>query len=198
MNLEDLLALSGIALALTCGPGPNNAMLSASGANYGWRLSVPHAMGVTVGFPLLIIALAVGLERVVGAFPRIVEVLSWVGFAMILWYAWRIATAGGTKEQVKDRPLTFMQAVAFQWVNPKAWALSVYITATYTVSESAGMNTLLVAVVFLVSGFASSHAWVVFGAGIGKWLTRGWRLRTFDTVMALTLVASAIWMTLDR
>lgn len=198
MNLEDLLALSGIALALTCGPGPNNAMLSASGANYGWRPSVPHAMGVTVGFPLMIVALALGLERVVEAFPRIVEVLGWVGFAMILWYAWRIATAGGTREQARDRPLTFMQAVAFQWVNPKAWALSVYITATYTVSESAGMNTLLVAVVFLVSGFASSHAWVVFGAGIGRWLTRGWRLRAFNSVMALTLVASAIWLTLDR
>lgn len=198
MNLEDLLALSGIALALTCGPGPNNAMLSASGANYGWRPSVPHAMGVTVGFPLMIVALALGLERVVGAFPRIVEVLGWVGFAMILWYAWRIATAGGTREQARDRPLTFMQAVAFQWVNPKAWALSVYITATYTVSDSAGMNTLLVAVVFLVSGFASSHAWVVFGAGIGRWLTRGWRLRAFNSAMALTLVASAVWLTLDR
>ena len=198
MNLEDLAALSGIALALTCGPGPNNAMLSASGANYGWRPSVPHAMGVTVGFPLMILAIAMGLERSLGAFPRIVEVLGWVGFAMILWYAWRIATAGGTGEQVKNRPLTFMQAIAFQWVNPKAWALSVYITATYTVSESAGMNTLLVIVVFLVAGFVSSHGWVVFGAGIGKWLTRGWRLRAFNCAMALTLVASAIWLTLDR
>ena len=198
MNLEDLAALSGIALALTCGPGPNNAMLSASGANYGWRRSIPHAMGVTVGFPLMILAIAMGLERVLGAFPRIVEILSWVGFAMILWYAWRIATAGGTSEQVKDRPLAFMQAIAFQWVNPKAWALSVYITASYTVSESESMNTLLVIVVFLVAGFVSSHGWVVFGAGIGRWLTRGWRLRTFNYAMALTLVASAIWLTLDR
>lgn len=70
MNLEDLAALSGFALALTCGPGPNNAMLSASGANYGWRLSVPHAMGVAVGFPVLIVAVAMGLERALGAFPR--------------------------------------------------------------------------------------------------------------------------------
>ena len=198
MNLEDLAALSGFAFALTCGPGPNNAMLSASGANYGWRLSVPHAMGVAVGFPVLIVAVAMGLERALGTFPRIVEGLSLIGFVMILWYAWRIATAGGTSEQVKDRPLTFMQAVAFQWVNPKAWALSVYITASYAVSESAGLNTLLVAVVFLVAGFASSHAWVVFGAGIGRWLTRGWRLRAFNLVMALTLVASAIWLMLDR
>ena len=198
MNLEDLAALSGFAFALTCGPGPNNAMLSASGANYGWRLSVPHAMGVAVGFPVLIVAVAMGLERALGTFPRIVEGLSLIGFVMILWYAWRIATAGGTSEQVKDRPLTFMQAVAFQWVNPKAWALSVYITASYAVSESAGLNTLLVAVVFLVAGFASSHAWVVFGAGIGRWLTRGWRLRAFNSVMALTLVASAIWLMLDQ
>ena len=198
MNLEDLAALSGFALALTCGPGPNNAMLSASGANYGWRLSVPHAMGVAVGFPVLIVAVAMGLERALGTFPRIVEGLSWIGFAMILWYAWRIATAGRTSEQVKDKPLTFMQAVAFQWVNPKAWALSVYITASYAVSESAGLNTLLMAVVFLVAGCASSHAWVVFGAGIGRWLTRGWRLRAFNSVMALTLVASAIWLMLDR
>ena len=198
MNLEALTALSGIALAMTCGPGPNNAMLSASGANYGWRRSVPHAMGVAVGFPIMLIVVAMGLERVLSAFPLIVEVLSWIGFAMIVWFAWRIATAGGTGESLRNSPLTFMQAIAFQWVNPKAWALSVYITASYAVSEPAVLNTVLVAVVFLVAGFASSHAWVVFGTGIGRVLTRGWRLRTFNSAMAITLVASAVWLMLDR
>ena len=198
VNPESFTALTGIAVSMTWAPGPNNAMLSASGANYGWRRSVPHAMGVAVGFPIMLILVAMGLERLLREFPLIVKALGWIGLAMMVWFAWHIASAGGTRESARGRPLTFLQAVAFQWVNPKAWALAVYITASYAIGEAAISNTLLAAGVFLVSGFASSHTWAVFGAGIGKALNHGWRLCAFNMAMALMLVSSAAWLMLGR
>ena len=129
MSLESLPALASIAVSLTWTPGPNNAMLSASGANYGWRRSLGHIMGVAFGFPLMLIAVAFGLIRVLERFPVVVEVLGWIGFAMLTWIAWRIATAAGPGRAARGKPLTFPEAVAFQWVNPKAWALAIYVTA---------------------------------------------------------------------
>ena len=193
---ETVTALAGIAVSMTWTPGPNNAMLSASGANYGWRRSMPHVMGVTFGFPMMLILVALGLERLLRAHPAVVEALGWLGFAMMAWFAWRIARADATREGAGGRPLTFPQAIAFQWVNPKAWALALYVTAGYAIGESAVANTLVAAGVFLVSGLASSYTWAAFGAAIGKALKKGRRLRAFNAAMALTLVASAAWLLL--
>ena len=197
MSLESLPALTGIAVSMTWAPGPNNAMLSASGANFGWRRSVPHAMGVAVGFPFMLILVASGLARVLDPFPIVVEVLRWLGMMMLAWFAWRIVTAAGPKESVRGSPLTFLEAIAFQWVNPKAWALAVYITASYAVGDSALSNTLAAAGVFLFSGLASSNAWAVFGSGVGRALKGGWRLRLFNLTMALILLGGGIWLMLE-
>ena len=143
MNLETVTALTGIAVSMTWTPGPNNAMLSASGANYGWRRSLPHVMGVAIGFPIMLTLVALGLERVLEAFPIVVEILSWIGLTMMVWFAWRIATAHAARENARSRPFTFLEAIVFQWVNPKAWALAIYITAGYAVGETAFSNTLL-------------------------------------------------------
>ena len=198
MNLETATALAGIAVSMTWTPGPNNAMLSASGANYGWRRSVPHVMGVGIGFPIMLTLVALGLGRWLEAFPIIVEILSWLGFAMMAWFAWRIATADAVHGNARSRPLTFFEASLFQWVNPKAWALAIYLTAAYAVGEAAVSNTLLAASLFLVSGLTSSYTWAVFGAGIGKALKRGWRLRTFNGAMGLVLVSCAVWIMLGQ
>lgn len=197
MNPEALTALIGIAVSMTWAPGPNNAMLSASGANYGWRRSVPHVTGVAVGFPIMLILVASGLERVLHAFPFVVEILGWAGLAMMIWFAWRIATANAARAMARSRPLTLFEAIVFQWVNPKAWAVAIYLTAGYAIGESALSNILLASGVFLVSGLASSHAWAVFGAGIGRALDRGWRLRAFNVAMAVMLMSSAVWLMLD-
>ena len=198
MNPETLAALAGIAVSMTWTPGPNNAMLSASGASFGWRRSVPHAMGVAVGFPVMLILVAIGLERLLREHAFVLDALSWIGLAVMVWFAWRIAMAGGTRQASRSSPLTFLQAVAFQWVNPKAWALAVYLTASYATGDAAAPNTLVAAVVFLASGFASSHSWVMFGAAIGRALDHGWRLRAFNAAMALILLSSAVWLVLDR
>lgn len=198
VNLETATALAGVAVSMTWTPGPNNAMLSASGANYGWRRSVPHVMGVGIGFPIMLTLVALGLGRLLNALPIIVEILSWLGFAMMAWFAWRIATADAAHGNGRSRPLTFFEASVFQWVNPKAWALAIYLTAAYAVGEAAVSNTLLAASLFLVSGLASSYTWAVFGAGIGKALKRGWRLRAFNGAMGLLLVSCAVWIMLTQ
>ena len=197
MDFETLTALAGIAISMTWTPGPNNAMLSASGANYGWRRCIPHALGVTVGFPIMLLLVALGLERALEQFPIIMEALRWIGFAMIMWFGYRIATADSARESARGRPLTFFEAVAFQWVNPKAWTLAIYLTAIYGTGEAALANIPVAAGMFLVSGFASSLTWALFGAGIGTVLNRGWHLRTFNASMALLLMSSAIWFMLS-
>jgi len=198
MNLETSTALVGLAVSMTWTPGPNNAMLSASGANFGWRRSVPHAMGVAIGFPIMLTLVALGLGRVIEPFPFIVKILKWLGCTMLAWFAWRIATAHVTEGNSRGRPLTFFEAVLFQWVNPAAWALAISLTAVYAIGEVAVPNALLAASAFLVSGLASSYTWTVLGAGIGKALKQGWRLRSFNCAMGLVLVSCAVWLLLTH
>lgn len=193
MNGETLLALGGLAVSMTWTPGPNNMMLAASGANFGWRKTVPHALGVTLGFPLMLVLVALGLGRVLAAEPRIAVVLGWVGLAAMLWFAWRIATADPARAaEGRSRPLSFLEAGAFQWVNPKAWAFAVLVTATYATGPGALEATLAAAVVFLLSGLGSSQAWTAFGTGVGRILGTGARLRAFNWAMAALLAVSAL------
>lgn len=198
MNLETATALVGMAVSMTWTPGPNNAMLSASGANFGLRRSVPHAMGVAIGFPIMLTLVALGLGRAIEPFPFIFKILKWLGCAMLAWFAWRIASAHATEESSRSRPLTFFEAVLFQWVNPAAWTLAISLTAVYAIGEVAVPNALLAASAFLVSGLASSYTWTVLGAGIGKALKQGWRLRSFNCAMGLVLVSCAVWLSLTH
>ena len=194
MDADTLAALAGLAVAMTWTPGPNNMMLAASGANFGWRRTVPHAMGVSIGFPVMLVAVAMGLGQVLMAPPRLVLALGWIGLAAMLWFAWRIATADPGRARRRSRPLSFLEAGAFQWINPKAWAFAVLVTATYVTGPSAVEAALVAALVFLLSGLGSSQAWTVFGTAVGRLLGTGWRLRAFNLAMAALLVLSAVWL----
>lgn len=194
MDAERLAALAGLALSMTWTPGPNNMMLAASGANFGWRRTLPHALGVSLGFPLMLVLVAAGLGRVLAAEPRIAAALAWVGLAAMLWFAWRIATADPARGEARSRPLSFLEAGAFQWVNPKAWAFAVLVSATYATGPGAIEAVLAASGVFLLSGLGSSQAWTVFGTGVGRLLGTGRRLRVFNIAMAALLAASAVWL----
>ena len=194
MDADTLAALAGLAVAMTWTPGPNNMMLAASGANFGWRRTVPHAMGVSFGFPVMLFVVAMGLGQVFAARPEIAVALGWVGLAAMLWFAWRIAMADPGRAARRSRPLSFLEAGAFQWVNPKAWAFAVLVTATYVTGPAAVEAALVAALVFLVSGLGSSQAWAVFGTSVGRLLGTGRRLRAFNLAMAVLLAASAVWL----
>ena len=194
MGWDTLVALAGFAFAGTWTPGPNNMMLASSGATFGFRRTLPHALGVALGFPLMLFLIALGLGEAFQRAPLFGTVLGWVGAAVMLWLAWRIGTAGAAGSRVRPRPLTFAEASAFQWVNPKAWVMCIGVSATFASGEAPVIEALIAAGIFVVSGLSSANGWAAFGAGIGRMLGTGWRLRAFNAAMGLMLAASAIWL----
>lgn len=197
MSAEILLALVGFAFATTWTPGPNNMMLAASGATFGWRATLPHALGVALGFPVMVFLLALGLGEIFQRSPAFRMGLAWLGFAVMLWLAWRIATADAARARARARPLRFHEAAAFQWVNPKAWAMAIGVSATYARGAEPVVEAAVAAGIFVLAGMTSSQGWAVFGVGMGRLLGSGLRLRIFNVTMGLLLAASALWLVLD-
>ena len=186
-------ALLGFALATSCTPGPNNAMLTASGANFGFRRAVPHMLGIILGFPAMVLAIGLGLGAVFIALPWLHLTLKYVGAAYMLYLAWRIATAGRGKGAGAAKPIGFFEAAGFQWVNPKAWIMAVGALSAYTVPEApVWSEAARVAAAFVFSGIISSTLWCGFGVAIGRLLTSDRAFRLFNYAMALALVASLI------
>jgi threonine/homoserine/homoserine lactone efflux protein len=125
------MGLFAISTSIT--PGPNTLMLLASGVNFGFRRTLPHMLGIAVGFPAMIMAIGLGLGGLFEAYPRSHVILKYVGMAYLLWLAWKVATAERAEDAAyESKPFGFFQAAAFQWVNPKAWTVSVSAIATYT------------------------------------------------------------------
>jgi len=197
MDLQTLLALAGFAVAPTWTPGPNNMMLASSGATFGWRPTVPHAMGVALGFPVMVFLIALGLGEIFQRSPNLQKGVAWAGFAVMLWLAWRIATADRAKAKAKSRPLRFHEAAAFQWVNPKAWAMAIAVSATYARGGNAIAEAGLIAAVFVAAGLTSSQTWAACGASLGRLLGTGAKLRAFNVTMGLLLAACGLWLVLE-
>jgi len=186
-------ALLGFALTTSVTPGPNNAMLTASGANFGFRRAVPHMLGIIVGFPAMVLAIGLGLGTVVSALPWLHLALKYVGAAYMVYLAWRIATAERGKGAAAAKPISFLEAAGFQWVNPKAWIMGVGALAAYTVPEApVWSEAARVAGAFVFTGIVSSTLWCGFGVAIGRLLTSDRAFRLFNYAMALALVASLI------
>lgn len=198
MDNATLLALTGFAFAASWTPGPNNVMLTASGATFGWRATQPHAFGVALGFPVMVFLVALGLGEVFQRNPEIKTVLAWVGMVVMLYLAWRIGMAGRAKGMARSRPLSFFEGSAFQWVNPKAWVMAVGTAATYASGAEPVREAAVAAGVFVVAAISSTQAWALFGAGIGRLLGDGWRLRAFNGAMGVLLAVSALWLVLGE
>ena len=198
MSFDAILALAAIAVTMTWTPGPNNVMLTASGANYGLWRTIPHALGVSVGFPVMLFLVSMGIGTLFGRYPLLADGLSWLGFLAMAWFSWKLASAPVNGEQgeaaLLSKPLNLWQGAAFQWVNPKAWTFAIWIAASYAADSDAAVAVGVVAVVFLISGLGSSVAWSAFGSVIGHVLGAGMRLRIFNFMMAGLLMGSAIWL----
>jgi threonine/homoserine/homoserine lactone efflux protein len=191
---DAILALAAFAFAGTWTPGPNNMMLAASGATFGWRRTLPHAFGVALGMPVMLFLIAIGLGEVFQNVPALRTALTWAGCAVMLWLAWRVATAGAAKGRAAPRPLSFLEASAFQWVNPKAWIMCIGVAATFATGARPVLEAAIAALVFAVSGLTSSQGWTAFGAGIGQLLGTGPLLRAFNLLMGLLVALSAVWL----
>lgn len=192
LSVETVLALAAFAAATTWSPGPNNFMLASSGATFGLRRTVPHLLGVVVGFPVMLFLLTLGLGELFRTEPALRTVISWLGFAVMLLLALRMAmqARAGTAE-TRAKPLSFWTVAAFQWVNPKAWAMCVAVAATFASGISPWLDAVVATLVFTVVGCSSAFSWAVAGTGLGRLLGSGWRLKAFNLVMAALLALSA-------
>jgi len=173
-------------------PGPNNTMLLTSGLNYGIRRSLPHYLGIILGFPTMFIAIGLGLARLFDQFPLLHSLLKVSGALYLTYLAWRIATTPISDLSAgKGKPFTFVQAAAFQWVNPKAWVMAIGAIATYTVVGSQyEIQVVTIALIFLIFGAPCSLLWLWFGASLKRFLQRPNSVKRFNYAMATLLMTS--------
>ena len=182
------------AVAMVGTPGPNNAMVAASGANFGFGRTVPHQLGITFGFPVMMVAVALGAGDVLRIWPWLHSALKWLGAAYLLWLAWKIAMTRPkpTEGAMPGQPLTFLQAALFQWVNPKAWIISLGAIATFTTAGAVLGQSLVLCVIFVSVTWPIVAFWTLTGVGAARVLQTERGLRAFNWVMAGLLVASLL------
>jgi threonine/homoserine/homoserine lactone efflux protein len=190
---------TAFAVSMSGSPGPNNTMVTASGATWGFRRTIPHMAGISLGFPAMLLAVSLGLGEMLRALPWLHAALRWIGAAYLLWLAWKIASADPTAEDAGAGgpcPLTFLQAALFQWVNPKAWVIAVGAVAAYTTAPGAGMvvQAVLLALIFVAVTFPIVAGWTLVGVGAARLLRTRRALRAFNLAMAALLVASLLPM----
>ena len=187
-----MIAFAFFALSMSASPGPNNVMVTASGANFGFRRTLPHMFGVAVGFPVMLLGVGLGIGALIAAHPEIQTGLELIGAVYLLVLAWRIARAGEVEiGKTAPRPMTFLEAAAFQWLNPKAWLIAVGALGTYAPAETPLAPTLLVmGLIFIAACLPSVGLWTLIGTGVGRLLSTSRSVRVFNIAMALLLVAS--------
>jgi threonine/homoserine/homoserine lactone efflux protein len=192
-DLAAALVLFAFAASIT--PGPNNVMLLASGANFGLRRTVPHMLGIALGHAVMVALVGMGLLRVFDLHPWIRPGLMAVCAVYLCYLAWKIAHAAPPEDAATNaKPFTFLQAAAFQWVNPKAWYMAIYAQTHYAPEGGIGGATWLgavaVAAIFATTNLPSVTVWAWGGVALRRWLSTPTRLRAFNWTMAALLVAS--------
>ncbi len=190
--MELLLALAVFCIVTLFTPGPNNLMLMTSGLNFGVRRGMPHLLGVVLGFAGMVLIVGLGLGAIFEAWPLLYAALKYAGAAYLLYLAWQIAVSPppGPNGDSAGSPIGFLHAVAFQWVNPKAWVMAVGAVSTYAAVAPFPLNVVVIAALYGVLGLASAGTWLGFGVALQRVLKNPRAVRVFNVIMALLLVAS--------
>ncbi|HKB47089.1 MAG TPA: LysE family translocator [Ktedonobacterales bacterium] len=194
MTAEQALAFFVFSVVAAGTPGPSNALLTATGANVGVRRGLPALFGVGAGMGLMMFLVAFGLGSVILGNPLVLTIVKWCGAAVLLWLAWKIATAHGASTTTGGKPVGFFGAAAFQWVNPKSWLICTSAAATY-LDQRAGSalgQSIAFAVTFVVAALPSIFPWLAFGAVMQRWLRSDRSRRIFNGAMGVLLAASVL------
>jgi threonine/homoserine/homoserine lactone efflux protein len=193
MTPATLLALVTFAFATSITPGPNNMMLFASGVNFGFKRTIPHMFGIGAGFLSLLLGVGFGLGAILKTYPVLFTILKFAGGAYLLYIAWHIAKSltisSGT---VGARPMTFLEAAAFQWVNPKAWIMALGAMTAYPAPQNYASSVVIIAAVFAAVNVPSVSCWAGFGSALREWLSVPVRLKWFNISMG-ALLAVSLW-----
>jgi threonine/homoserine/homoserine lactone efflux protein len=195
MSPETFTAASIFALVMAFTPGPNNVMLASSGARFGVTRTLPHLAGVTIGFPVMLFLVGLGLASLLLASPLLQLAMKTISCAYLLWLAFQIArSASAMGESGGSKPLNFLQGAAFQWINPKAWLAAVGAISAYTSGDGRQLylQVAIIALITFAVTLASTLTWTAFGAAIRRFLRSSLALRLFNLAMALLLLTSTM------
>ncbi len=193
MPLETATALVGFAFVMSISPGPGNFLLLASGANFGFARSIPLVLGISAGFLTMVLFVGLGLGQILEQFPTLYTILRFLCGAYVVWLALKIARSrslGSSKTEEMPVPISFVQAALFQLVNPKAWAVALIVTVSYTTPENYLTSLVLMILLFAVVNVPSIGVWAIFGSALRSVLAKGKRIAVFNVAMAILLVAS--------
>ncbi|WP_423197822.1 MULTISPECIES: LysE family translocator [unclassified Cupriavidus] len=194
---EQFLALVTLMLFGTFTPGPNTTIAAVTGANFGLRATLPHSVGVSIGFASIVALCAAGVGALVLASPWLAALIHIAGVLYLLWLAIRIARSTALTDKQVLRPMTVWQSVVLQYANIKAWMLALAVAASYMAGAAAPVQrAALVSVVFATFGFVSNGFYGMLGASLRQWLSHGRRVLWFNRGMGLALGLTALWIAL--
>lgn len=193
MEFEQLSALILFAFVSTFTPGPNNIMLMTSGANVGYMRTLPHMCGIAFGFAFMVLLVGLGLSSVFEAYPAAHHVLKYVSLLYLGYLALKIALSGRTSAVEDFKPMSFLGAASFQWVNPKGWSMALSSVTLYS-NGGSWLELLIISSTFLIVNFPSGTFWILAGRELQRWLTSNIRVRSFNVTMAALLVVSTLPM----
>jgi threonine/homoserine/homoserine lactone efflux protein len=191
----DPLPFATYSFVMSITPGPNNVMLTASGATFGFRRTVPHILGVCAGFSVVLLAVCAGLDAIFTRWPHIQTVLRWAGAAYLVYLGWRILRSGEAKAGHSPKPLTAFEAAGFQFLNPKAWVMTLTAAAMFLPRELGLLTacTYMVAVMALVN-LPCITVWALFGSSLRGFLAKPAGRVAFNATMAVALAVTGIAM----
>ena len=193
ITLELFIAFSVFAFVSSITPGPNNIMLMASGTNFGFKKTIPHLLGVNLGFGFLLFCVGIGLMQIFDLFPIMHDVFKIFCSIYLIYLAYRIATsASQTKNsQSRARPFSFIQAILFQWINPKGWSMALTGISVYSTSSSL-VGVLIITLAYTMINLPCICFWTMLGEQFGRFMTSNLRLRIFNYIMATLLVLTLV------
>lgn len=193
MEFEQLSALILFAFVSTFTPGPNNIMLMTSGANVGYMRTLPHMCGIAFGFAFMVLLVGLGLSSIFEAYPAAHHVLKYVSLLYLGYLALKIALSGRASAVEDFKPMSFLGAASFQWVNPKGWSMALSSVTLYS-NGGSWLELLIISSTFLIVNFPSGTFWILAGRELQRWLTSNIRVRSFNVTMAALLVVSTLPM----
>lgn len=195
MTLDSSLALIGFAFVMSLSPGPGNFLLLASGVNFGFVRSLPLVCGISFGFLSMVFCIGIGFGEILQRAPVVMAVLRLICAAYVFYLAWNIAhirSLATSDDKDMAKPIGFVQAALFQLVNPKAWAVAIVLTVSYTDQQDYLVSLLGLIALFAIVNLPTISVWAGSGVALRRFLSTEGRLRLFNVVMALLLVATMI------
>lgn len=196
--MQDLIPILLFAISTTLTPGPNNFLIMNSGLKFGIKKSLPHYLGICVGFPLMVLLVALGFGAIFLKYQWLKQILKIIGSIYMLYLAWQIlSSSSNAKIFSASKPFSFTKAVMFQWINPKAWLMAIGAISIFTITTSYFTNAVAISIIFFLACLPLIGVWLIFGAVLQKILKEEKHQRWFNIVMAICLVASIAMIFLD-